>query len=248
MATHTFEGEMEQPDDRELMEEAEALGPGLIHEMRHPLMGILAGLELLARRIPAVAGVPEWQLLQEQAGRMDELLRTYQELFAGSSVARAPFAVDQTVRRAVSLLSPRIRKLGSRFSLESAPGPVVAMGTPPLLVHAVTNLLVNALDAVEEKGSGRVQVRVLPDPDRVQVRISDEGVGIAEEIRPLIFRPRFTTKAPSKGTGLGLHLTRCAMERSGGEVHLVEAADPLRADWARTEFALSLPACGGAAR
>ena len=238
-------------DEREqqLIEEAKTLAPGLIHEMRHPLMGIIAGLELLARRIPAVAGVQEWQLLQQQAGRMEELLRTYQDLFAGASVQRAPFPVDETVRRAVSLLNPRIRKLGSRFTLESAPGPVVAVGTPPLLVHAVTNLLVNALDAVDERGGpGRVQIRVLPVEARVQVRVSDEGTGIAEEIRPFIFRPRFTTKPPTKGTGLGLHLTRAAMERAGGEVHLVDTDDPQRTSWARTEFALSLPAPGGAGR
>jgi signal transduction histidine kinase len=240
---------MDEQGRKELLEEAEPLAPGLIHEMRHPLMGILGGLELLARRIPAVAGLQEWQMLQQQAARMEELLRTYQELFAGTDVQRAPFAVDETVRRAVSLLGPRIRKLGPRFSMESAPGPVLAVGTPPLLVHAVTNLLVNAMDAVEERGgAGRVQIRVLPERERVQVRVSDEGVGIAEEIRPLIFRPRFTTKPPAKGTGLGLHLTRAAMQRAGGEVHLVDANDPQRASWARTEFALWLPAGEGAQR
>jgi signal transduction histidine kinase len=108
---------------------------------------------------------------------------------------------------------------------------------------------VNALDSVDERGGPcRIQIRVLPDRERVQVRVSDEGVGIAEEIRPLIFRPRFTTKPPSKGTGLGLHLTRAAMERAGGDVRLVDADDPQRASWARTEFALSLPAAGGAPR
>ena len=241
---------MKEPDQQsELIEEAQALAPGLIHELRHPLMGLIAGLELLARRIPAVGGTHEWQMLTEQAARMDELLRTYQELFAGGAVQRGPFAVDETVRRAVSLLSPRIRKLGPRFSLESGPGPVVALGAPPLLVHAVTNLLVNALDAVEERGgASRLQVRVLSAPRRVQVRVSDEGGGIAEEIKPLIFRPRFTTKPDGKGTGLGLHLARTAMERAGGELRLVDDGDPERAAWARTEFAISLPAAGVAAR
>jgi len=240
---------MKEPDPRELLQEAEPLAPGLIHEMRHPLMGLLAGLELLARRIPAVSATQEWQLLNEQAARMDELLRTYQDLFAGGPVQKLPFAVDETVRRAVSLLSPRIRKLGARFSLEAGSGPTVALGAAPLLVHAVTNLLVNALDAVEERGApGRVQVRVLRGPARVEVRVSDEGTGIPEAIRPRIFEPRFTTKAPGKGTGLGLHLARTAMERSGGELNLVDATDPARATWARTEFALSLPPAGGSRR
>ena len=240
---------MKEPDHRELIEEAEPLAPGLIHEMRHPLMGILAGLELLARRIPSVAGTQEWQLLNEQAARMDELLRTYQELFAGGPVERIAFAVDETVRRAVSLLSPRIRKLGARFSLEAGDAPALALGTPPLLVHAVTNLLVNALDAIEERATpGRVQVRVVAGPTRVQVRVSDEGTGIAEAIRPHLFQPRFTTKPQGKGTGLGLHLARTAMERSGGDLHLVEPSDPSRASWARTEFAISLPSARGVPR
>jgi signal transduction histidine kinase len=233
-----------KPD--ELMEEAELLAPGLIHELRHPLMGMLGGLELLARRIPAVCSTQEWQMLNEQATRMDELLRTYQDLFAGAAVKPAPFAVDETVRRAVSLLNPRIRRLGQRFSLQASPGPVMALGAPPLLVHAVTNLMVNALDAVEERGGeARLQVRVLHAPRLVQVRVSDEGNGIAEEIRPLIFRPRFTTKAEGRGTGLGLHLARTAMERAGGQLRLVEASDPQRTSWARTEFVISLPAAGG---
>jgi signal transduction histidine kinase len=240
---------MTEPDRRELMEEAEPLAPGLMHELRHPLMGLIAGLELLARRIPAVGGTQEWQLLNAQAARMEELLRTYQDLFAGGPVQPAAFAVDETVRRAVALLNPRLRKLGDRFSVESCPGPVLALGAAPLLVHAVTNLLVNALDAVEERGGqARLQVRVLCAPLRVQVRVSDEGVGIPADVQPRIFQPRFTTKPAGRGTGLGLHLARTAMERAGGDLRLVDAGDPDRAAWARTEFGISLPAAGGAGR
>jgi signal transduction histidine kinase len=82
----------------------------------------------------------------------------------------------------------------------------------------------------------------------VQVRVSDEGTGIPDDIRPRLFEPRFTTKPQGKGTGLGLHLARTAMVRSGGELQLADAADPSRASWARTEFVISLPSAGGPQR
>lgn len=239
---------MDDIDRRELIEEAEHLAPGLIHEMRQPLMGILGALEMLARRMPAMVASPEWRMLAEQASRLEELFRTYQTLFSGAAVASAPFAVDETVRRAVSLLGPRLRKLGDRFSLHAVEGPVLGLGTPPALVHAVTNLLVNALDAVEDQAKdGRVHVRVLPCAERIEVRVSDEGSGIPAEIRPLIFLPRFTTKPEGRGTGLGLHLARTVMLRSGGAVRLVDDSDPSRISWAHTEFAIDVPSAQGVA-
>lgn len=240
---------MDDVDPRAVIEEAEHLAPGLIHEMRQPLMGILGALEMVARRMPEVAASAEWRMLSEQAARLEELFRTFQTIFSGAPHASAPFAVDETVRRAVSLLGPRLRKLGDRFQLDAAAGPVVGLGTPPSLLHAVTNLLVNALDAVEgQAADARVQVRVLSGGGRIEVRISDEGSGIPAEVRPLLFLPRFTTKPEGRGTGLGLHLARAAMRRSGGGVRLVEDSDPARASWARTEFAIELPLAAAVAR
>jgi signal transduction histidine kinase len=96
----------------------------------------------------------------------------------------------------------------------------------------------NALDAVEEAGGGRVAVRLLGSP--AEIRISDEGAGISTQAAARLFQPRFTTKPEGKGSGLGLHIARQAMQRSGGDVRLVDAADPRRLPWARTEFSISL--------
>jgi len=240
---------MDDREGREKASEVEPLTPGLLHEMRHPLMGVLAGLELVARRMPAVTALHEWQIALEQAKRLDELFRTYRDLFAGAPPKPEPFAVDETVKRVVSLLSLRLRKLGDRFSLDAGAAPVRAMGGAPALVHALTNLIANALDALEEKGgTGRLQVRIVRANGRVEVRVSDEGGGIPPEVRTRLFHPRFTTKPKEKGTGLGLYLARTVIERAGGAVRLVEDGDPFRSPWARTEFCIELPACAKAAR
>lgn len=220
------------------------LAPGLVHEMRHPLMGLKAGLQMLERRLgSAVAADEAWMLVTGQVLRMEELLRGYEEfLRPGSAVPRA-FVLQPVVRRSVDLLGWRLRSLGEAFTLELPAEPVGVSGTPEALLHALTNLLVNALDANEEVGgSGRLAVRllVLEGQGRVQVRVSDEGTGIPEELAPRVFEPRFTTKAPGRGSGLGLSVARRLMAEVGGTVRLVEGDDPRRLAWARTEFCLEL--------
>jgi two-component system nitrogen regulation sensor histidine kinase GlnL len=224
------------PCEREQMEEAELLGPGLIHEMRHPLLGIKAGLELIARRIgQRLTDLDDWQMVTTQVARLEELFRSYQQLLAPGPIPASRFAVDAVVQRAVELLAWRVRRLGSRF--EWTREAAQARGSPNAMLHAAVNLLANAIDAVEEAGGARrVAVRVLREP--LEVRVSDEGAGISQEHRGLLFQPRFTTKAQGRGTGLGLHIARTAMQRSGGDVRLVGPTDPRRLAWAVTEFSI----------
>lgn len=69
-----------------------------------------------------------------------------------------------------------------------------------------TNLVDNAIDAME--GHGRLTIRVRPEPaDHVTVDVCDDGPGIAEPVARRIFEPFYTTKEPGKGTGLGLHIS-----------------------------------------
>ena len=224
--------------EQERLEELELFGPGLIHEMRHPLMGIKAGLELVARRLPQVAGAEEWEMVTTQVARLEEMFRSYQDLFAPARIAPTRFPLEPVLQRAVDLVAYRLRRLGTSFTW-AASRPLEAHGAPTAVLHAVINLLVNAVDAVEERGQGRVELRVLEGP--LEIRISDEGPGISDENIVRLFEARFTTKPPGKGTGLGLHIARKAMMRTGGQVRLVLPGDPRRRDWARTEFAVEVP-------
>ncbi len=227
------------PGPGEQLEEASLLCPGLIHEMRHPLLGIKAGLELVARRLGQRAtGLDDWQMVTAQVARLEELFRSYQQLLEPGAIPTSRFAVEALVQRAVDLLSWRLRRLGGRFEwVREAERQTT--GSPNALLHAVVNLLTNAVDAVEQAGGGgRIAVRVLQGP--LEVRVSDEGSGISREHRMLLFQPRFTTKPPGRGTGLGLHIARQGMQRSGGDVRLVAPGEPRRLAWAVTEFSVQL--------
>jgi signal transduction histidine kinase len=223
-------------EERARSAEAELLTPGLLHEARHPLMAIKAGLHLVAGTLgEQVTGLDDWEMINAQVHRLEELLDTWQALVDRDGTKPIPFPVAPTVRRASELLRFRLKRLGDRYALAmEAPG-AVALGTPKALLHAVTNLVANAVDAVEPEG-GRVELRLLSTGGAVQVRVADDGVGVAPEARPRVFEPRFTTKPG--GTGLGLAIARRVMEASGGAVWLVPDDDPLRRPWARTEFAV----------
>lgn len=227
--------------------DADLLAPALMHELRQPLTGLDAAVHLLERELgAALAGAEAWPLLVQQAARLREVVTGYDELFRAGEQPPSAFEVAPVVQRAVGLLAHRVRPLAQRFALGPAGDGLAGFGAPGALVHAATNLLANALDALEAAdppdGSGRLAVRVLPGADGVEVRVSDEGTGITADVAERLFEPRFTTKPPGRGTGLGLHIARRLMTRYGGAVYLVERGDPARLPWAATEFCIAVPA------
>ncbi len=226
--------------------DADLVAPSLLHELRQPLMGADASARLLERAFGgALARDEEWKTLRAQLDRLTEILLEYGELLGPAEREPARYLVGPVVSRAVALLAHRVRPLARRFAFDRSEGDREGFGAPAALVHAVTNLLANALDAIEGMdGEPRVQVRVLPGGSArggVEVRVSDEGVGIPPQLRPRLFEPRFTTKPPGRGSGLGLHLARRLMARHGGEVFLVAERDLARLEWAVTEFCIAIP-------
>jgi C4-dicarboxylate-specific signal transduction histidine kinase len=220
--------------------DARLLAPSLLHELRQPLTGADAAVVLLERELGgALIAREEWRLLRQQLSRLAEVMSGFDELLHAGAGEGVTFEVGPVVSRAVDLLAHRVRPLGRRFALASGDAALRGHGAPAALVHATTNVLGNALDAVEAAASGaRIAVRVLAAGRGVEVRISDEGTGIPEAVRERLFEPRVTSKPPERGSGLGLHLSRQLMAHFGGGIQLVAAQDPARLPWAVTEFSI----------
>jgi signal transduction histidine kinase len=94
---------------------------------------------------------------------------------------------------------------------------------PPVPVYAGelnqvwTNLIDNAVQAMEDHG--RLTIRTSADGDRVRVEVGDNGPGVPQALRQRIFEPFFTTKPVGQGTGLGLDLSyRIVVGRHGGDL------------------------------
>lgn len=110
------------------------------------------------------------------------------------------------------------------------------------------NMIVNAIDAVEESNRGRSFAEITSNPNRIWIRtakteenqvqiiIGDNGIGIPEQLRSRLFDPFFTTKPVGKGTGLGLSISyQVIKEKHGGSIHVHSTPDQ------STEFIITLP-------
>jgi PAS domain S-box-containing protein len=106
---------------------------------------------------------------------------------------------------------------------------------PSELRQAFTNLITNAIDAIGEHGELTLSIEKLPNGE-IAVRIADTGCGIPLENLVAIFEPFFTTKG-EKGTGIGLWVTKCLVEKVGGRIEAVSSTTGKRG----TCFSIFLP-------
>jgi two-component system NtrC family sensor kinase len=91
---------------------------------------------------------------------------------------------------------------------------------PGQLQDAVTNLLVNAVDAMENGGTVAVETAAVREAGEVLIRVADTGCGIPEQNLPYLFEPFFTTKKVGKGTGLGLAIVHGIVTGAGGSIEV----------------------------
>ncbi|MEO1243346.1 MAG: ATP-binding protein [Pseudomonadota bacterium] len=104
--------------------------------------------------------------------------------------------------------------------------------------QVILNIVLNAIDAVEEANpeQGRVRIRTAFDDDYVKIAISDNGPGVSAKLREKIFDPFFTTKPVGKGTGQGLALAKdCVVKGHEGRLSLINL------DGFATTFLIELP-------
>jgi signal transduction histidine kinase len=136
----------------------------------------------------------------------------------------APRAVDvnDVVRPVLALARHRIEKEEVEVVATPSDAPAVVFGDPYELQQALLNVVLNALDALEEahRETPRVEVRASVVDDEVRLLVRDNGVGMKDEDVPRAFDLFFTTKDPGKGTGLGLATAAKILSDHGGRIEL----------------------------
>jgi len=217
------------------------LAAGVAHEIGNPIGAILALVDLAARDPGLGAGRSHLERAAREGLRVRDILRQLLDFSRPPQPHCVPTDVTVCTAEACALVEAQPDYSGLEFATVTEPGVAYAFADPTTVLQILVNLLLNAGDAViqaRENGAtaGRVEIRILPGPDRVECWISDDGTGIPHDVGERMFDPFFTTKPPGEGTGLGLANAVRLAEELGGKLSC-EAPAP---GW-RTTLRLQLP-------
>jgi PAS domain S-box-containing protein len=203
------------------------MAAGLAHEMKQPLQAISLAAEIaqIASHQGNAATVDErLNTIVEQAGRTADMIDHLRRFARGAEQDAAPEAVplEAAIRGSLGLAGAALYEAGITVELALGdPSPIVR-GQLMLLEQVLTNLLLNARDAVASRPAGmprRVRIAAaLGAEGTVHLTLADTGGGIAPEVMGRLFEPFVTTKGPDKGTGLGLSLTCSLIKGMGGTI------------------------------
>ncbi|MFT4626882.1 MAG: two-component system NtrC family sensor kinase, partial [Myxococcota bacterium] len=196
------------------------LAAGLAHEIGNPLASLSSELELL--ELDPDAMHESLPVLRDQVRRIGGLLRELVDLGRTPRDHVEAVDADAAIADVMRLVRHSARADDVRLVHTEAPG-LVLHTNRDRLVQALLNLALNAVDAVEPGGCVTfVATRTL---DGVRFRVSDDGPGVAPELRGRLFEPFYTTKAAGSGTGLGLFVVDRVVTALGGTVRVGDGPD-----------------------
>jgi two-component system NtrC family sensor kinase len=200
------------------------MAAGVAHEINNPLGGILAFSMLALEDCQADHPLRgNLELISKQAMRCRDIVRGLLEFARRTDVPVAPTDLNATVGSALALLTSQSIFMNIRVEKELQPGLPPILIDPSHLQQVIVNLVLNAVDAMDQSGQLTITTRHDQAQGEVLLSIGDTGKGIPRELLPLIFEPFFTTKKVGQGTGLGLAIVHGIVTRVRGRIEVETA-------------------------
>lgn len=216
------------------------------HEIKNPLTPMKLSLQHLQRTFPGGKNgsnatndssrnviLRTFDTLLDQIDNLSDIATSFSEFAKMPLPKREEFEVTSVFNKTADLYADDVRITLRR---EVTAGPVMAIGDRQLIGRIITNLMINAIQAVPPDRKPEIDIKLYTNSDAVQIEIHDNGAGIPEAIRSKVFLPNFSTKRG--GTGLGLAIAKRGVEHAGGTIWFETT------EGAGTIFFISLPLAG----
>jgi PAS domain S-box-containing protein len=218
-ATHERESQ-EILRKTEKLAAAARLAATVAHEINNPLEAV-GNLIYLAKARPNLPpeAVCDLELAEQELERVSHITRQTLGFYRESKTSAAidvPALLDSVLK----LYSNKLKSKNINLVLRLEDCPPV-LGWPGEVKQLIANLISNAADAMDTRGTLKIEAHCVEQKDgqAVRIRVEDDGPGIAPEDRKRIFEPFFTTKK-DVGTGLGLWVAKEIAQRHGGTIEV----------------------------
>lgn len=219
----------------------------IAHEINNPLTGILNNSQLMKMLLEQnKEAVPKnfaklIAAIEESALRCKKITTTLLDFSHVSRGFFVPTSVNEAIEKVIALVEYEIKISHSVIQKQLSAGLPKIMGDYQLIQQVILDLISNAKWAIlkksrKESGLITIETRYTPEDNRVNISVSDTGVGIPQENLSKIFEPFFTTKPVGEGTGLGLAIVQNIVKEHQGTI---EVDSPVARG---TTFKISFPA------
>jgi signal transduction histidine kinase len=210
-----------QQREREVLraEQLAAVGQvaaGVAHELRNPLTSVKMLVQTGLEGDPP-AGLPpdDLAIIEHEIRRIEQRIQLFLDFARPAPSERRRADLTDVLRRALTLVEGRARKQKVHLEVDLPEEPIVLFIDAEQIHQVIVNLLLNALDALPRGGTIRLGAQANPFSE-VEVRVRDNGPGIAARIRERLFEPFVSTK--ESGVGLGLSISKRLIEEHGGTI------------------------------
>ncbi|MDQ2825338.1 MAG: HAMP domain-containing histidine kinase [Verrucomicrobiota bacterium] len=214
-----------------------------VHDLGNPLTIVWGYVQLLAKKLERsenggtvenATSVKELNIIEQNVRMCRELLTMWQSYGSVEASPRKPISVSSIVRDVIKGVGAMAAQSGVELNANVCEDACTLLGDAVQINRAIQNVIINAVQACAEK-KGAVTVTCTPKDFYVDVRIEDNGAGMAAEQTSKIFDPYFTTKQGKSGTGLGLYITKKVVEDHNGSIKVDSTLD------VGTTFLIRLP-------
>lgn len=225
---------------------------GIAHDFNNIVTTIVLYAQMVARS-PELSGQNRERItvINRQAWHASQLIQQLLDFSRRTVLEKHPLDLLLLLKEQIRLLE-RILPENIDIDLIAESDTYVVDADPTRIQQMVTNLVVNARDAMPDGGTLRLELEreVVGDPppsslprlktgEWLRLTVSDTGMGIAPDILPRIFEPFVTTKGPGEGSGLGLAQVYGIVKKHGGDIDVVTQLGK------GTTFTIYLPALSG---
>ena len=200
------------------MESLGRLAGGIAHDFNNMLGVIIGHADLANLRLASAQDArDDLAQIRTAAKRSAELVRQLLTFARRQTIAPRVIDLNQTIDATLAMLR---RLIGESITLDWRPAPGLwpVKIDPVQIDQILTNLTINARDAIADTGTITIRTRNDPGADHVVLEVADTGAGMDADTLKRIFEPFFTTKQIGKGTGLGLASVHGIVEQNHGRI------------------------------